>query len=129
MLLFCSRTIFTILRLATPAIITAFILLAPPATPGFASIDTRSEIIHEIIDPCFLTAVHKEKRKHPRLYRNQNDDDLLAMIKLLSPDDDQALASEFEALFGASNLQGMTRQERLQLYNFARRMCISSLEN
>jgi len=109
-----------------PVVVMVFILLGPPAAPGFAyvdiGIDIKGEVMQEVIDPCFLAVVRKNKRTNPELYRGMSDDDLLKMMKELTPDDSLTMASDFAA---SLDLQSMTRKERFKLYALGRDMCVS----
>ena len=126
MRLHCSRAIFTLLRLVMPVFLMAFILFGPLAAPGFAyvdiGIDIKGEIMQEVIDPCFLAVVRKSKRTNPEVYRGMSDDDLLKMMKSMSPDDSLSMASDFAA---SLDLQSMTRKERFKVYALGRDMCVS----
>ena len=126
MRLHCSRAIFTLLRLMMPVFLMAFILLGPLAAPGFAyvdiGIDIKGEIMQEVIDPCFLAVVRKSRRTNPEVYRGMSDDDLLKMMKSMSPDDSLGMASDFAA---SLDLQSMTRKERFKVYALGRDMCVS----
>ena len=115
------RLFTTIFKFITPVIVVAYIL-GPPVAPGFAIIDTKSEIMQEILDPCFLAVARQTRRKNPELYRGTSDNDLLNIMKMLSPEDPLTLVSKVEA---SVDLQSMTRKERFKLYGLGREMCIS----
>ncbi|WP_143324646.1 hypothetical protein [Candidatus Synechococcus spongiarum] len=106
----------------------AFMLLPLLATPGAAyayvdvGIDIEEEVMQEVIDPCFLAVVRKNKRTNPDLYADMDDNDLLNMMKALSPEDSLAMASDFAA---SLDLQSMTRKERFKVYALGRDMCVS----
>ncbi len=118
------RLFTTLFKFITLVVVVAFILLGSPVAPGFASIDTQGEIMEEIIDPCFLAAAEQTRRRNPELYRGMSNDDLLKMMKMLSPEDPLTLASNFE---DSMDLQSMTHQERFKLYGVGREMCISKV--
>lgn len=128
MRLHCSRAIFTLLRLMMPVFLMAFILLGPLAAPGSAyayvdvGIDIAGEVMQEVIDPCFLAVVRKNRRMNPDLYGDMGDNDLLDMMKALSPEDSLTMASDFAA---SLDLQSMTRKERFKVYALGRDMCVS----
>lgn len=128
MRLHCSRAVVTLLRLMAPVVVMAFMLLSPLAAPGAAyayvdvGIDIAGEVMQEVIDPCFLAVVRKNKRMHPNLYGDMDDNDLLDMMKELSPEDSLTMASDFAA---SLDLQSMTRKERFKVYALGRDMCVS----
>ncbi|CZB22520.1 hypothetical protein FLM9_1513 [Candidatus Synechococcus spongiarum] len=128
MRLHCSRAVVTLLRLMAPVVVMAFMLLPLLATPGAAyayvdvGIDIEEEVMQEVIDPCFLAVVRKNKRTNPDLYADMDDNDLLNMMKALSPEDSLAMASDFAA---SLDLQSMTRKERFKVYALGRDMCVS----
>lgn len=128
MRLHCSRAVVTLLRLMAPVVVMAFMLLSPLAAPGAAyayvdvGIDIAGEVMQEVIDPCFLAVVRKNKRMNPNLYGDMDDNDLLDMMKELSPEDSLTMASDFAA---SLDLQSMTRKERFKVYALGRDMCVS----
>ena len=128
MRLHCSRAVVTLLRLMAPVVVMAFMLLSPLAAPGAAyayvdvGIDIAGEVMQEVIDPCFLAVVRKNKRMHPNLYGDMDDNDLLDMMKELSPENSLTMASDFAA---SLDLQSMTRKERFKVYALGRDMCVS----
>ncbi len=128
MRLHCSRAVVTLLRLMAPVVVMAFMLLPLLAAPGAAyayvdvGIDIEGEVMQEVIDPCFLAVVRKNKQMNPNLYGDMDNNDLLNMMKALSPDDSLAMASDFAA---SLDLQSMTRKERFKVYALGRDMCVS----
>lgn len=88
--------LFTTLFKFITLVVVSFILLGSPVTSSFAYIDTQGEIMQEIIDPCFLAAAEQTRRSNPELYRGMSNDDLLKMMKMLSPEYPLTLASNFE---------------------------------
>lgn len=128
MRLHCSRAVVTLLRLTAPVVVMAFMFLPLLAAPGAAhayvdvGIDIEGEVMQEVIDPCFLAVVQKNKHMNPNLYGDMDDNDLLNMMKALSPDDSLAMASDFAA---SLDLQSMTRKERFKVYALGRDMCVS----
>ena len=109
-----------------PVVVMAFLLLGLPAAPAFAyvdiGIDIKGEVMQEVIDPCFLAIVRRNRRTDPQLYRGMSDDDLLKMMKSLSPDEALTMASDFAS---SLDLQSMTRKERFKVYELGRDMCVS----
>ena len=128
MRLYCSRTIVMLFRHMAPVVLTAFMFLVPLAAPGAAhayldvGLDIQGEVMQEVIDPCFLAVVQKNKRMNPGNYGDMSDQQLLDMLKAVSPEDAIAMASDFAS---SLDLQSMTRKERFKVYALGRDMCVS----
>ena len=78
--------------------------------------------MQEVIDPCFLAVVRETKRTNPGLYGDMSDNDVLKIMKVLSPDDSLIMASDLADSLG---LQSMTCRERFKVYALGKEMCVS----